>query len=262
MCNAITLSYEVRRMKINQSTERKKTSNSVIWGIVGVVATVLSALFIVPVSSCDPNFVDNGRTLDTQIVKEGNSDYGFLEVNSHPSGALVFVDGVFKGYTQLDSLSLKPGIYKIRVTKEGYYDENFNFSVQENENYKKTITLKRIVPVVQKNDDVDKPVDSGKNVTVPDNIKSFDDSIQIPYKPDTNSDSTQDKINAPTGADIFINGLKTNRVTNGNHKIYLNRKYKIKLEKPGFEIWEGEFTFEKGDDLKIFITLNPVLNEW
>ena len=47
---------------------------------------------------------------------------GVVSVRSNPDGAKVFVNGNEKGTTDLDLSSLKPGVYLIKIVKEGFSD--------------------------------------------------------------------------------------------------------------------------------------------
>jgi len=55
--------------------------------------------------------------------------YGYLNVESDPSGAKVYVDGDYVGTTPLEDYKLSPGEHTLRITKDGY------------EEYTKTVTV-------------------------------------------------------------------------------------------------------------------------
>ena len=61
-------------------------------------------------------YYSSGRT--EFLVKKG---HGFISVSSIPSGARVYIDGVYKGTTPL-FISVEEGRHTIKLTKEYYYD--------------------------------------------------------------------------------------------------------------------------------------------
>jgi PKD repeat protein len=67
-----------------------------------------------------------GRSWDFtsfEIVSGTPPSYGFVTVNSSPSGALISIDGEFAGYTPR-SLFVEQGFHRISVTKSGYLGWN------------------------------------------------------------------------------------------------------------------------------------------
>jgi len=52
-----------------------------------------------------------------------------ISVYSQPSGANIYLDGVFKGTTPMTISNLKPGTYNVKLTLDGYQDHSENVSV-------------------------------------------------------------------------------------------------------------------------------------
>jgi hypothetical protein len=64
-----------------------------------------------------------------------------LFINSDPSGAKVFIDGVERGTTPLSMESIRIGEYNIRITKEGYVDRRFIVKVHRNSRVEISVDL-------------------------------------------------------------------------------------------------------------------------
>ncbi|GHV85860.1 hypothetical protein AGMMS50230_14680 [Spirochaetia bacterium] len=65
---------------------------------------------------------------------------GFF-IDSVPSGAKVFIDGVERGTTPYSVPSVRTGEYNIRVSKEGYVDRRFKVVVRRNSRVEITVDL-------------------------------------------------------------------------------------------------------------------------
>ena len=55
-------------------------------------------------------------------VVTGTPSTGNITIQSNPLGALVFVDGIYKGVTPLDLGGITPGYHAVKMTMEGRYD--------------------------------------------------------------------------------------------------------------------------------------------
>jgi len=66
----------------------------------------------------------NGTNVLTDTVTVGTPApaKGYLSVQSRPSGAQVYIDGVFYGTTPLSNFQVPAGLRTVTVTKEGYRD--------------------------------------------------------------------------------------------------------------------------------------------
>jgi beta-lactamase superfamily II metal-dependent hydrolase len=65
----------------------------------------------------------------TPSMAPTSSGTGSLSVTSIPSGALVYVDGTFKGITPVTIQSISTGFHQIKVTRSGYKDYSTSVSV-------------------------------------------------------------------------------------------------------------------------------------
>ncbi|RLF80737.1 hypothetical protein DRN44_06785 [Thermococci archaeon] len=68
---------------------------------------------------------------------------GTLEISSSPSGAKIYVNGEYKRVTPL-TLSLMPGTYEVRITKDGYEDYTGMVGVKTGETRSISVTLKPV----------------------------------------------------------------------------------------------------------------------
>ena len=64
-----------------------------------------------------------------------------LFINSVPSGAKVFIDGVERGTTPYSVFSLRNGEYNIRIEKEGYVDRRFRVVIRRNSRVEVSVDL-------------------------------------------------------------------------------------------------------------------------
>lgn len=68
---------------------------------------------------------------------------GFLSVESSPSGASVSINGIHKGTTPTELISLPVGYHTISVSYQTYESQSFRVLIKENEVSKKDIRLKK-----------------------------------------------------------------------------------------------------------------------
>jgi len=66
---------------------------------------------------------------------------GTLSVTSNPKGAKIYVNGEYEGITPID-ITLTPGKYSVKITKEGYKDYYSSVTVSQKETTKLPVTLK------------------------------------------------------------------------------------------------------------------------
>ncbi|AFL95925.1 hypothetical protein CL1_1728 [Thermococcus cleftensis] len=71
-----------------------------------------------------------------------NFNYAVLTVKTNPSGAEVYINGVYKGTSPL-SLTINPGKYKITVSMEGYYSNETTVTLDLGESETVTLTLEK-----------------------------------------------------------------------------------------------------------------------
>ena len=70
----------------------------------------------------------NGNTVN--VANEETPKTGTLKITSNPSGAKILVNNEFKGVTPLD-LTLKEGIYNIKITKDDYEDYATSITIKD-----------------------------------------------------------------------------------------------------------------------------------
>jgi len=92
---------------------------------------LVSALFLL----CSVFFA---RAADTYNEISGSG----LFINSVPSTAKVFIDGVERGLTPYNLASIREGQYQIRITKEGYEDRSFTITIRRDSRVEVSMDLK------------------------------------------------------------------------------------------------------------------------
>ena len=65
---------------------------------------------------------------------------GSISINTNPAGAEIYISGDFKGYSPL-TLNLKPGVYSLRIIKNGYEDNISTFKISGGETKRFNIFL-------------------------------------------------------------------------------------------------------------------------
>ncbi|QQO09039.1 PEGA domain-containing protein [Breznakiella homolactica] len=66
-----------------------------------------------------------------------------LYIQSNPTGAKVYIDGISRGTTPLTMSDLSPGRYSLRLEREGYLDRQVRISVPENGRVRVSLDLER-----------------------------------------------------------------------------------------------------------------------
>ncbi len=93
---------------------------------------VEAGTYAIRISKADYHDYITTVTVESREIKTINAEltpaFGYLTIESSPSGAEVYVDGSYKGTTPI-TLELSPGGHKVKIKKEGYED------------YTKTVTI-------------------------------------------------------------------------------------------------------------------------
>lgn len=157
------------------------------------------------------------------LVPENNPPTGDIQVSSTPPGAVVYLDGNYKGFTppndHLDIIDLAPGTYTLSLTKLGYLD------------YSTSVTLPpgKIIPV---------------NATL----------VPSPVTPTV---ATAEIVSTPSGAEVYINNaflgitpFVSQNVTPGT--------YTIELRLQGYTPFTTTGTVQAGQDVRVIAALTPV----
>jgi hypothetical protein len=157
------------------------------------------------------------------LVPENNPPTGDLQITSAPPGAVVYLDGNYKGFTppndKLDINDLPPGIYTISLTKLGYMD------------YSTSVTLP-----------------AGKIIQV---------SATMVPSPNLPSAATAEIVSSPSGAEVYIDNvyvgitpISFQNVTPGNYTIELNLQ--------GYKSFTTSGTVQAGQDVHVIAELSLV----
>jgi hypothetical protein len=157
------------------------------------------------------------------LVPESSPPTGDLRVSSVPSGAVVYLNGNYQGFTPpgdyLDINDLAPGTYSVSLTRLGYLD--YSTSV--------TLPAGKIIPV---------------NATL----------VPSPVPPTV---ATAEILSTPSGAEVSINNafvgftpLVFQNVTPGT--------YSIELRLQGYEPFTTTGTVQAGQDVRVIAALTPV----
>jgi serine/threonine protein kinase len=163
-------------------------------------------------------------TVDASLIRVTPTiDMGSIAIDSKPSGAQVFIDGVNTGYVTpctIDELSTGP--HKVKISKRGY----------------QTVQLARTIL-------------SGQTAKIAINLAKQRSSVR------TSSQKSYFKINVDPWAKIYIDGkyidttpiAKAIAVPSGNHM--------VRLDNPGFEPWQKRINFKPGQTVSMDIKLSP-----
>jgi len=82
-----------------------------------------------------------------RLSRDGNlSGTGLLAANSYPAGALIVIDGQAYSKVTDDTINLSPGVYQIKIEKEGYTSWQKNLSVEAGVVAQSNAELFRTVP--------------------------------------------------------------------------------------------------------------------
>lgn len=89
--------------------------------------------------------VENGKELEINIDME--LSFGIINVNSNPSGATVYVDGMMKGVTPLVISDIQVGQHVLKLVKDEYDTTEDRFTLEEGAEFDvmKELTITRVV---------------------------------------------------------------------------------------------------------------------
>jgi len=158
------------------------------------------------------------------LVAEVNPDHGDLQVSSTPTGASVFVNGNYKGFTpvddSLDINDLAPGAYTLEVKKSGFQD------------YSTQVTI-----------------EAGKKVQV---------HAQLTPAPVTPATATAEIVSTPSGAEVYVNTvflgitpLSFQNVTPGT--------YTVEIRMQGYTPYSTTGQVVGGQNIQISAALAPAV---
>lgn len=145
---------------------------------------------------------------------------GDIMVQSHPSGAEIFLDGYPTGNrTPATLFNLQAGRHDLTIVREGHADWKGEVVIQEGKTRSLLVTMRKEEPRVW-----------GSAVI-----------------------ST-----TPEGADVFLEEVRLNKVTPVVLKPVEHGRHLLRLEKRGFLTWNGELVVLPGEKAEVSVTLHPV----
>jgi hypothetical protein len=162
-------------------------------------------------------------TLTVTLVPEDKPPTGDLQVSSTPTGAVVYLDSDYKGFTppgdHLDILDLTPGTYALVLRKLGYQDYSTSVTIQAGK-------IVQVSPTLQ-------PVSQPPNA------------------------ASADIVSTPSGAEVFINSvymgvtpLSVQNVTPGT--------YTIMLQLQGYNPFTTTGLVLPGQSVQVIAALTPI----
>jgi len=168
--------------------------------------------------------VNEGRTAYVNAVLQPVVTTGTLSVSSSPSGAAVYVDGIYQGVTSTTVGNLVPGSHSVRLTKAGYQDWTGSVSISAGS----TTYLNPTLVVEQ----------------------------QPQY-------ATVSISSNPSGASVYGDGVYVGQTRSGSPLVFTSVKpgvHTILLTKSGYQDYQATQSVVAGQDYVVSVTLNPVQN--
>jgi hypothetical protein len=171
----------------------------------------------------------------TVDVKEGQTTYlnanlqsivttGSLSVSSSPSGAAVYLDGIYQGVTSTTIGNLVPGSHSVRLTKAGYQDWTGSVSISAGSTTYLNPTL------------VTNPQPQYATVSISSN---------------------------PSGASVYGDGVYVGQTRSGSPLVFTEVKpgvHTLLLTKSGYQDYQTTQSVAAGQDYVVSVTLNAVQN--
>jgi len=155
------------------------------------------------------------------LAAEINPAHGDLQVSSTPSGAAVYIDGNYRGYTPSDDLldvnDLSPGTYALTVKKPGYQD------------YSTTVTI-----------------EAGKRVQV---VASL--------QPGEQTAASVEIVSTPGGADVFVNNVYMGITPLTFHDVPAGT-YTVDIKMTGYTTFSSTGQVIPGQSVHVIAALSPV----
>jgi hypothetical protein len=147
--------------------------------------------------------------------------YGRIIATSHPQGAKVYLDNVYKGVTPLNLDRVAAGQHQIKLVKTGYEDWISTIMVTVNQT---RMVSAYLVPEI-----------------------SYDGSIAVYCN--------------VSGAKIFVNGTYKTTTSSSQPKIleeFRERTYEITLIKDGYRTWVEDIWVYAGETTSLYVEMNKI----
>jgi len=168
--------------------------------------------------------VNNGQTTTINAVLTPTISSGTLSVSSNPSGAAVYVDGLYRGVTSTTVGNLAAGQHSVRLSKAGYQDWTGTVSISAGA----TTYLNPTLVVEQQ------PIYGTASITT-----------------------------IPPGASVYANGRYVGQ-TPSNGPLYFTQvvpgTYSILISKTGYQDYTANVQIQAGQNYDYRVTLTPVSN--
>ena len=168
--------------------------------------------------------VNKGQTAYVNAILQPESTTGTLSVSSSPSGAAVYVDGIYHGVTSTTVGNLIPGSHSVRLSKAGYLDWTGSVSI------------------------------SAGSTTY------LDPSLVKDQQPQY---ATVSITSNPAGASVYGDGVYVGQTRAGSPLVFTSVKpgtHTLLLTKSGYQDYSVTRTVSAGQNYDVDVTLNPVQN--
>ncbi|HPX73078.1 MAG TPA: PEGA domain-containing protein [Methanoregulaceae archaeon] len=168
--------------------------------------------------------VNEGQTAYTNAILQPIVTTGSLSVSSSPSGAAVYVDGIYQGVTNTVIGNLVPGSHSVRLTKAGYQDWTGTVSISAGATTYLNPTL------------VQNPQPQYATVSISSN---------------------------PAGASVYGDGVYVGQTRAGSPLVFTSVKpgtHTLLLTKSGYQDYQTTQSVAAGQDYVVSVTLNSVQN--
>jgi hypothetical protein len=168
--------------------------------------------------------VNEKQTSYVNAVLQSVVTTGTLSVSSSPSGAAVYVDGIYQGVTSTTVGNLVPGSHSVKLTKAGYQDWTGTVSIAAGSTTYLSPTL------------VVNPQPQYATVSISSN---------------------------PSGASVYGDGVYIGQTRSGSPLTFTEVKpgvHTLRLTKSGYQDYETTQNVVAGQDYVVSVTLNSVQN--
>ena len=194
-----------------------------------------------------------GNRANLEIALEAVS--GFINVNSTPDAAAIFVDGSPSGLFTPAKISLPPGQHTVEVRKAGYKEQKMSAAVGAGETLPLSFALSG-------NGAAPAPAKSATSQNVPPPNAPANAQSQAPTQPEEGNPfgkvrrffggehGTVTLRTMPRGAKIWVNGRETVHQTPMKFPAPVG-DYKVTLRLPGYRPVTRDITVEKGKTVTI-----------
>ncbi len=165
--------------------------------------------------------VERGQTATINVMFTPPVSQGTLSVSSNPSGAAVYVDGIYRGLTPTTIGNLAPGQHVVLLSKAGYHDWQGYANIQ-----------------------------GGVITTLSPTLVSDASPVY----------GTVSITSTPSGASVYADGVYVGQTTPARALVFTGVKpgyHELLLSKTGYQDYKTSGTVYAGQDLSLTISLTP-----